>query len=87
MICERSINYQLILKSRCSNPLDVYYFVLRGPNSNYKIKPTIYRHEFTSDTLEAPSRQLMVEDAVECNRVLSHRVINLRVLMFQVSKD
>ena len=87
MISERNINYSLILKSRISNPIDVHYLVLRGPHSNYKIKPAIYRHEFTSDTAEAPSRRLMVEDSIECNRILSHRVINLRVLMFQVSKD
>lgn len=87
MVSERNIDFTLILKSRVSNPVDIHYLVLRGPHSNYKIKPTIYRHEFSADTSEAPSRRLMVEDAIECNRILSHKVINLRVLMFQVSKD
>lgn len=87
VVSDRSIDYQLILKSRSTAPLDIHYLVLKGPNSNYKIKPTIYRHEFTSDSTEAPSRRLLVEDSIECNRILSHRAINLRVLMFQVSKD
>lgn len=87
MVSERNINYSLILKSRSSNPLDLHYLVLRGPHSNYKLKPVIYRHEFTPDTAEAPSRRLHVTDSIECNRILSHRVINLRILMFQVSKD
>jgi len=86
-VSERHINYQLILKSRASNPLDIHYLVLKGPHSNFKIKPAIYRHEFSGDTIEAPSRRLMVEDSIECNRILSHRVINVRVLMFQVSKE
>jgi len=87
MVSERSINYQLILKSRTATPMDIHYLVLKGPNSNYKIQPTIYRHEFSNDSTDAPSRQLMLEDAIECNRILSHRVINLRVLMFQVAKN
>lgn len=87
LVSERHINYSLILKSRTNTPIDIHYLVLRGPHSNYKIKPAIYRHEFTSDTSDAPSRQLMVEDSIECNRILSQRVINLRVLMFQVIKE
>lgn len=87
LISERNINYQLILKSRVNAPLDIHYLVLKGPNSNYKIKPTIYRHEFTNESVEAPSKRLLVEDSIECNRILSQRVINLRVLMFQVSKE
>lgn len=87
MVSERNINCSLILKSRAGNPIDIHYLILRGPHSNYKIKPAIYRHEFTGETVETPSRKLMVEDAIECNRILSHRVINLRVLMFQVSKE
>lgn len=44
---ERTISYQLILKSKTTVPLQIHYFVLKGPFSDMKVNTRIYKHDFT----------------------------------------
>lgn len=82
----RYLSYQLVLKSKIQNPIDVYYIALQGPYGETKINPIIYRHEFTSDSTETEYRSLPLVDAVECNKMLAAKTINMRLIVFQVQK-
>ncbi|XP_071957575.1 zinc finger TRAF-type-containing protein 1-B-like [Antedon mediterranea] len=87
MMWERKISYQLVLKSKISsNSIDVHFVVLKGPFGNAKIKPLIYRFDFNSDKSECPYNYLPLPDSNECNKLLSSKTINFRVIMFQVPK-
>ncbi|CAD7004346.1 unnamed protein product [Ceratitis capitata] len=44
---ERTITYQLILKTKTSTPMSIHFFALKGPFSDMKVSTQIYRHEFT----------------------------------------
>lgn len=44
---ERHIAYQLILKTKTTCPLQINYFVLKGPFSDMKVHTAIYKHDFT----------------------------------------
>lgn len=44
---ERTITYQLILKTKTSTPMSIHFFALKGPFSDMKVSTQIYKHEFT----------------------------------------
>lgn len=81
---QRSLTYQLVLKSKINQPLNLHYMVLKGPYGEMKVKPAIYKHEFTSESQETSHQDLPVIDSVECNKLLASKTINMRLLMFQV---
>lgn len=81
---QRSLCYQLVLKSKISQPITLHYMILKGPYGEMKVNPAIYKHEFTAESQETEHESLPIIDSIECNKLLASKTINLRVLMFQV---
>ncbi|XP_037933997.1 cysteine and histidine-rich protein 1 homolog isoform X2 [Teleopsis dalmanni] len=79
---ERTVTYQLILKTKTTTPLSIHFFALRGPFSDMKVATQIYRHDFTDQCTESDYYVLPLPDSSECNRLLSNKGINFRLLMF-----
>ncbi|WAR13293.1 CYR1B-like protein, partial [Mya arenaria] len=79
----RALTYQLVLKSKLTQPISLHYVVLKGPYGDMKVNPAIYRHEFTSDSLETTLHDLPIIDSIECNKLLASKTMNMRLLMFQ----
>lgn len=80
---DRYLSYQLVLKSKLSSPLIIHYMVLAGPFGDVKLQPNVYQHDFNEAATESLIQPLLVRDSHECNRLLSAKVINLRLIMFQ----
>ncbi|XP_071053347.1 zinc finger TRAF-type-containing protein 1 homolog isoform X2 [Onthophagus taurus] len=83
---ERDISYQLILKTKTTSPLSIHYVILRGPFGDMKINPRIHRFDFSEQENESPYVPLSLPDTAECNRLLSAKTINFRLIMFLASK-
>ncbi|XP_011295496.1 zinc finger TRAF-type-containing protein 1 homolog [Musca domestica] len=83
---ERNITYQLILKSKTSTPMSIHFFALKGPFSDMKVGTQIYKHDFTEQSTESDYYLLPLPDSNECNRLLSNKGINFRLLMFLLNK-
>ena len=45
---------QLILKSKATSPITLYFLMLRGPFGEMQVQPKIYHFEFTESTCESP---------------------------------
>ena len=75
-----------ICKGKLTNPVSVFYLALKGPFGETNINPKIYRHEFTAEAMEAPFVELPMNSYVDCNKQLASKLINLRVIIFQVPK-
>jgi len=84
--CNRTLSYQLVLKSKIDNPVGVSYLALRGPYGEVQTQPELYEFEFTQENLETPSRILPIETSVECNKLLASKNISLRLILFQMPK-
>ncbi|TMW54222.1 hypothetical protein DOY81_000721 [Sarcophaga bullata] len=83
---ERTITYQLILKTKTSTPMSIHFFALKGPFSDMKVGTQIYKHDFTEQSTESDYYTLPLPDSNECNRLLSNKSINFRLLMFLLNK-
>ncbi|KAL7733807.1 hypothetical protein ACLKA6_011530 [Drosophila palustris] len=89
---ERTITYQLILKTKTSTPMSIHFFALKGPFSDMKVSTQIYKHEFTETSTESDYYVLPLPDgngvagSSECNRMLANKGINFRLLMFLLNK-
>ncbi|XP_039485308.1 cysteine and histidine-rich protein 1 homolog [Drosophila santomea] len=89
---ERTITYQLILKTKTSTPMSIHFFALKGPFSDMKVSTQIYKHEFTETSTESEYYVLPLPDGIggsgssECNRMLANKGINFRLLMFLLNK-
>ncbi|XP_055909236.1 zinc finger TRAF-type-containing protein 1 homolog [Eupeodes corollae] len=83
---DRTITYQLILKTKTSTPLSIHFFALKGPFSDMKVSTQIYKHDFTDLNTESDYYTLPLPDSSECNRLLSNKAINFRLLMFLLNK-
>ncbi|KAH8349847.1 hypothetical protein KR084_007888 [Drosophila pseudotakahashii] len=81
---ERTITYQLILKTKTSTPMSIHFFALKGPFSDMKVSTQIYKHEFTETSTESEYYVLPLPDGIggsgssECNRMLANKGINFR---------
>jgi len=84
--CERTLSYQLILKSRASGPLSMHFLILKGPFGDMKVFPRVHHFEFGNDKNESPYFHMPLQDSGECNRLLAAKAINFRLVMCQVSK-
>lgn len=82
----RSLHFQLVLKSRLTSPLKVYFVVLKGPFGDIRVNPAIFDFEFNNDKLETDYQELPIDDSLECNKLLASKAINLRLILFQVSQ-
>ncbi|XP_022080246.1 cysteine and histidine-rich protein 1-like [Acanthaster planci] len=83
---ERHLTYQLLLKSRISNPLAFHFMLLGGPFTDVKVRPEVYRFEFTADRTESPHHLMPLANQGDGNKLLSAKTINVRLLLFQVQK-
>ncbi|XP_065359451.1 zinc finger TRAF-type-containing protein 1 homolog [Calliphora vicina] len=83
---DRTITYQLILKTKTSTPMSIHFFALKGPFSDMKVGTQIYKHDFTEQSTESDYYTLPLPDSNECNRLLSNKGINFRLLMFLLNK-
>lgn len=65
-----------------------YFFLLlsKGPFGDMKVLPRIYRAEFTETQGESSYTVLPLIDSLECNRLLASKLINFRLIMFQMTK-
>ncbi|XP_039268229.1 zinc finger TRAF-type-containing protein 1-A-like [Styela clava] len=79
VIADRQLNYQLLLKSKVSNDLELYSLLVRAPFEETHIDPEPVFHRFTTSETESELRPISVADA---NRLLGSRVINLRLFLF-----
>lgn len=79
---DRTLGYQLVLKSKTHNSLQLSYLVLRGPHGDTKILSRIYEHEFDSEHMESAYRDMPVIDSGACNKLLAAKTINIRIIMF-----
>ncbi|KAH8251103.1 hypothetical protein KR026_011588 [Drosophila bipectinata] len=81
---ERTITYQLILKTKTSTPMSIHFFALKGPFSDMKVSTQIYKHDFTETSTESDYYVLPLPDGTggtgssECNRMLANKGINFR---------
>ncbi|KAL0279055.1 UNVERIFIED_CONTAM: hypothetical protein PYX00_000693 [Menopon gallinae] len=82
----RDMTYQLIVKSKPTLPMTIHYLVVKGPFGDMKVKPRIYKFDFTEKECESPYNQLPLPDSTECNRLLASKAINFRMIMFLVLK-
>ncbi|UJR16195.1 hypothetical protein I4U23_003105 [Adineta vaga] len=84
----RSLSYQLVLKSKVSQTIDLKFFILKGPHgdpANIPIQPIIYHFEFNQNNTETEYLKLPISSQ-ECNRILSSSSISFRLLMVQLDK-
>jgi len=85
-VMNRSISYQLILKSKPSSTLPVTYFTLTGPFGNATLSPAIYEFEFGPEALESLYNALPLAKSSECNRLIAAKTINFRLVLIQTQK-
>lgn len=81
---ERSLQYQLVSKSKLTSPITLHFMALKGPYGDMKLTPAIYKFDFTNEAVESEHQDLPIIDSVECNRLLAAKTINLRLIIFQV---
>jgi hypothetical protein len=81
----RSLSYQLVVKTKLTAPMSMYFLALSGPFGGIKMKSKIYSFEFTAENSETEYVDLPI-DSVECNKLLASKTINFRLVMFQVTK-
>lgn len=82
------MSYQLVLKSKISQTIDLKFFILKGPHGDpvtSQIQPIIYHFEFNQNNTETEYLKLPISSQ-ECNRMLSSSSISFRLLMVQLDK-
>ena len=85
----RTLSYQLVLKSKANQSVDMKFFILKGPHGDPAtgpIQPIIYHFEFNSNNLETEYLKLPI-DSQECNKMLSSPSISFRLFMIQLDKS
>ena len=82
---DRTLSYQLVLKSKFSTPLNLSFIVLKGPYGEMKVNPVIYTHDFVQDNVETAYNDLPIINSVECNKLLAGRTVNLRFIMVLIN--
>lgn len=86
MSAVRSLTYQLVLKSKITAPMRVHYVALKGPYGDVAIDPAIHECEFLNEPTETEFKDLPISNSPDCNKLLAAKTINMRLIMFQVSK-
>jgi len=82
-LLNRSISFQLIMKSRPNHPKEIHFMVVRAPGSDFQLNHMTYMHRFTADNLETPYFTLPLSSPAEVNRMIGSRNFYLRVYFFQ----
>ena len=70
-------------RSKLASPISLQYVAIEGPYERVRVQPRVYSHSFNNDALDTQYCHLPAE-ADECNRLLSGRSINIRLILFQV---
>uniref|UniRef100_T1IJ15 RING-type domain-containing protein n=1 Tax=Strigamia maritima TaxID=126957 RepID=T1IJ15_STRMM len=84
--CDRSLSYQVILKSKVAAPLNMHYLILKGPFGDMRAQPLVQHFEFSEEKSESPYHKLTLACSAECNKLLASKAVNFRLIMFQVTK-
>ncbi|XP_032830446.2 zinc finger TRAF-type-containing protein 1 isoform X2 [Petromyzon marinus] len=84
--CKRALSFQLNLKSKLSSPMECAFLLLRGPYDDARVTPVVHYFTFTNEGNETEYLPLPIVSAVECNKLLAAKNINLRLFMFHVQK-
>ena len=58
--------------------------MIRSPFGDLSVMPTLQHHEFVVDAMESEFYELAFVDSLEANKMLSEKIINLRLMMFQI---
>lgn len=82
----RSISYQLVLKTKPTSVLSVSFFALSGPFSDASLSPAIYEFDFGPDSMESAYNALLLAKSSECNRLIAAKTINFRLVLVQIQK-
>ena len=82
----RTLSYQLVLKSKATSPVHLHFVALRGPYAEMAIRPMIQEAEFCSENNESGYVKLPIADSAECNKLLAAKTVNVRLIMFLVPK-
>jgi len=85
-LINRTISYQLVLKSKPSSALSVSFFTLCGPFNDASLLPAIYEFEFGPDASESSFCALPLAVPSECNRLLAAKTINFRLVVCHTQK-
>ena len=81
---DRRLAYQLTARNKCN--MELKYFVLKGPFGDMDISPELQRFEFMDDKRESVYHPVTLKPASDCNKLLSSKSINLRLIMFLIGK-
>ncbi|XP_065065089.1 zinc finger TRAF-type-containing protein 1-B-like [Rhopilema esculentum] len=81
---ERKFAYQLVCRNKCN--LELKYFAVKGPFGDMDIVPELQRFEFQEDHRESVFHPIALKTPSDCNKLLSSKTINLRLLLFLIGK-
>ena len=81
---ERKFSYQLTCKNKCN--LEMKYVAVKGPFGDMEMIPELQRFEFADDKRESVYHPVMLKRSSDCNRLLSSKTINLRLILFLIGK-
>lgn len=82
-ILKRNLLFQLIQKTK--GQVKIKFMMIRSPFGDLSVNPTLHYHEFSADALESEFYELAFVDNLEANKMLASKIINLRLMMFQLS--
>lgn len=77
----RSMNYQLVCKQRLSSNLLVKFALVAGPHNNIDVHIRVNVFEFKDSDLETPEYHLPLVHISDCNRLISCKATNLRLII------
>lgn len=77
----RSLNYQLVCKQQLANNVLVKFALIAAPLTNIDMNINVNVHEFKDTELESPEYHLPLVHISDCNRLLSSKVITLRLII------
>lgn len=80
---KRGLLFQLVQKTK--GPTNIKFMMIRSPFGDLSVVPTLHHHEFAGDAMESEFYELSFVDSLEANKMLAEKIINLRLMMFQVS--
>ena len=80
-ISYRSLNYQLICKQRLAGNLLVKFALIAGPHNHNDINIKVNVFEFKESEPETPEYHLPLVHMSDCNRLVSSKTINLRLII------
>ncbi|KAK3750479.1 hypothetical protein QZH41_018121 [Actinostola sp. cb2023] len=79
---KRGLLFQLVQKTK--GQTNIKFMMIRSPFGDLSVMPTLQHHEFVVDAMESEFYELAFVDSLEANKMLSEKIINLRLMMFQI---